>query len=212
MVSKNFWNESIDNQKNLIENINNLDELFALWKEAQENEDEDSCKKTFPQSNGESPDHETFKMSFCPDGFISSEDQFNGVLIICRESNVSGNQKMGEFKDTFALKNVASNNNRYTTFIKNALCNISAKDNSEVCNCAYININKRGGYSKCNMSQLGNYAEKYELFIRREIELIKPRTIVCGGTYDTVKDLIPKGDITILDCWHPCRGFHLKEH
>lgn len=47
--------------------------------------------------------------------------------------------------------------------------------------CAYLNINKRGGFASCDQSRLAVYAERYQLFIQREIELIKPKTIVVCG-------------------------------
>ena len=47
--------------------------------------------------------------------------------------------------------------------------------------CAYLNINKRGGFDGCDQSKLAVYAERYQLFIQREIELIDPETIVICG-------------------------------
>lgn len=47
--------------------------------------------------------------------------------------------------------------------------------------CAYLNINKRGGVDGCDQSRLAVYAERYQLFIQKEIELIKPeKIVVCG--------------------------------
>lgn len=51
--------------------------------------------------------------------------------------------------------------------------------------CAYLNINKRGGFASCDQSRLAVYAQRYQLFIQREIELINPETIVvCGELKD----------------------------
>ena len=47
--------------------------------------------------------------------------------------------------------------------------------------CAYLNINKRGGVDGCDQSRLAVYAQRYQLFIQREIELIDPETIVVCG-------------------------------
>ena len=55
------------------------------------------------------------------------------------------------------------------------------KVNTKLSNCAYLNINKRGGVASCDQSRLAVYAERYQLFIQREIELIKPKTIVVCG-------------------------------
>lgn len=55
------------------------------------------------------------------------------------------------------------------------------KVDTELSNCAYLNINKRGGFSSCDQSRLAVYAERYQLFIQKEIELIKPeKIVVCG--------------------------------
>ncbi len=200
-----------------IKNITTLEELFTLWKKAQEAEDENSCKKTFPKINGMSPDYETFKNSFCPDGYISSEMKFNGILIICRESNVSVNEKIGEFEDTFAMKDSKEYMTVYYDFIKKVLKTLNELDASnnytdkDAENCAYMNLNKRGGYGSTNHSRLANYAKLYEPFIKKEIELLSPQIVICGGTYGTVKDWLPENAM-VLDCYHPsARGrFHIK--
>lgn len=55
------------------------------------------------------------------------------------------------------------------------------KVDTELSNCAYLNINKRGGFASCDQSKLAIYAERYQLFIQKEIELIKPeKIVVCG--------------------------------
>ncbi len=55
------------------------------------------------------------------------------------------------------------------------------KVNTKLSNCAYLNINKRGGVASCDQSRLAVYAERYQLFIQKEIELIKPeKIVVCG--------------------------------
>lgn len=59
------------------------------------------------------------------------------------------------------------------------------KVNTELSNCAYLNINKRGGVASCDQSRLAVYAQRYQLFIQREIELIDPETlVVCGELKD----------------------------
>jgi hypothetical protein len=188
-----------------------LDELFKLWDYEQKNESPESCQKTFPYKKDEPPLVSEFKESFCPDGYLS--DSFNGVLIICRESNVSSNKPMGEFNNVFAMADPKIRTTNYDNFIKKAL-NFLAKNEgfngtTEKDQCAYMNLNKRGGYGKTDMSRLKNYVKAYEDFIKKEIELLNPDFVVCGGTYDCVKDLLPN-NVIVLDCWHPVRGFHHK--
>lgn len=47
--------------------------------------------------------------------------------------------------------------------------------------CAYLNINKRGGFASCDQSRLAVYAERYHLFIQKEISIIHPKHIVVCG-------------------------------
>ena len=54
-------------------------------------------------------------------------------------------------------------------------------ENVEPSNCAYLNINKRGGFSSCDQSKLAVYAERYHLFIQKEISIIHPKHIVVCG-------------------------------
>ena len=55
------------------------------------------------------------------------------------------------------------------------------KVDTKLSTCAYLNINKRGGFASCDQSKLAIYAERYQLFIQKEIELIKPeKIVVCG--------------------------------
>ena len=74
---------------------------------------------------------------------------------------------------------------KYYNCLKKLLCDLNKQglidENVEPSNCAYLNINKRGGFSSCDQSKLAVYAERYQLFIQREIELIKPKTIVVCG-------------------------------
>ena len=193
------------------ENVTALNELLALWKAAHEKEDESSCQRTFPKSSVGTPDFKTFRKSFCPDGYLS--ESYNNVLIICRESNVSGNEVMGEFSDTFAMQKKGENMNVYFTFIKKALKKANKPDSvEEVKKCAYMNLNKRGGYGTTNHHRLANYVKLYEPFIKKEIELLSPEIIICGGTYNTVKDWLPE-NATVLDCYHPSArsGFYCKK-
>ena len=55
------------------------------------------------------------------------------------------------------------------------------KVNTELSNCAYLNINKRGGFASCDQSRLAVYAERYQMFIQKEIRIIQPEHIVICG-------------------------------
>ena len=55
------------------------------------------------------------------------------------------------------------------------------KVDTELSNCAYLNINKRGGFASCDQSRLAVYAERYQMFIQKEIRIIQPQHIVICG-------------------------------
>ena len=156
--------------------------------------------------------------NFCEDGFL--EEKENGcaagtILFVFRESNISDAVKFTngkiEFEPSkgFWLKNEwgqrkeeqEKSGNPYVRFIKQ--CREQA--NAEHMQIAVMNLNKRGGFGRCNHSRLQHYVEKYKPFIQREIELIKPSIIICGGTFGTVKDLLtnPLRGMEVWDCYHP---------
>lgn len=55
------------------------------------------------------------------------------------------------------------------------------KDSSILKNIAFINLNKRGGFSTCNWETIEGYVKKYADNIRREIDIISPDMIICCG-------------------------------
>ncbi len=187
----------------------NLDELFCLWKQA--HEAEENPELTFPQCPvcGESPAEDWFKDSFCEDGYLLSKDEFNGVLFICRESNATddiGNKKR---VSGFWLHDKANDNDKYYKFIDKVLENIPsdylACDQRDRRRCAFMNLNKRGGYGRHTPNRLKHYCDTYNAFISREIELIDPKIIVCAGTFGFVEKLnfCRKNIIAVYDCYHP---------
>lgn len=74
---------------------------------------------------------------------------------------------------------------KYYNCLKKLLCDLNEQglidEKVTPNNCAYLNINKRGGFSSCDQSRLAVYAQRYQLFIQKEIELIDPQTIVVCG-------------------------------
>lgn len=58
--------------------------------------------------------------------------------------------------------------------------NLIGKD-VKLSDCAYLNINKRGGFADCDLTRLATYAQRYQLFIQKEISLIRPQHIVICG-------------------------------
>lgn len=194
-----------------------LEELFDLWKQAHEAEEESSLSKTFPRCPccGNFPnDRQKFKVVFYPDGYIEDDSRFNGILIICKESNVTADILSNHFKENFWIKERKEKTGKYWNFIKKAFEKLSVENGDLKAEqfCAYMNLNKRGGYSRATYKQLAQYILKYRRFIKRQLEIINPKYIVCGGNgvYNCIKDILPNRVEIILDCWHPSRGFHIK--
>lgn len=210
-----------------------LECLFEEWFEKQKNETVDSAKKTFPIKTKEKirPDYQYFSSSFCPDGYSSlagdvqpSEQPKIEVLFVLKESHLEENEKgelQPEIKGTFWFNELINDNTRkkYGCGIRDVLIKLKEKsriegDISDDLRFGYMNINKRGGYGSTNMTQLKNYAEEYGELIRRQIDIMHPKIIVCMGCYGIVRDTVFKGEKTsyqILDFYHPSySGFKKK--
>ena len=52
----------------------------------------------------------------------------------------------------------------------------------------YMNLNKRGGFGSTDSKQLKNYVNKYQYFIKRQIELHDPQIVVFCGCFDGIAD------------------------
>ena len=73
---------------------------------------------------------------------------------------------------------------------------------------AFMNLNKRGGFTKCHQRILREYVQKYRDLIEEEIKIISPDIIVCCGVGirdDLLKKYvhIPDEDIPVLEVYHP---------
>ena len=201
--------------KTLDEKCRSLPELFVTWKKAHE---EGNYRKTFPKNpfDGAEPSDD-FKRSFTWDGCLEKGKTEAEVLFIGRESNVSDKSGKiigcGEENDEFWMQKVYYNevSGRNTSVYKNYLKKIASKLGVELKDCAYVNINKRGGYNKCSPERLEEYIEQYGHFIKREIEIINPKIIVFlgYGRYRYVEKLMSFIDenIKCYMVYHPsCPG------
>ncbi len=82
-------------------------------------------------------------------------------------------------------------------------------------NCAYMNLKKSTGGSSTSFKQLEKATIRDKDFIRKEIEIIQPKIVICGGTYGLVKKHIfpelervsPRihkfNDIIFINAYHP---------
>lgn len=163
--------------------------LFGLWQKAHEVEvEEGNWEKTCQFASKE--ELEKAKKNFTCDGRLSDAKK-GGVLFICKESNLSGDIKDEEKRfwlreevvlnqpsicDSSQMKRVKSAKTHYRNCLTKTLCELLKKGYPAPKNledCAYMNLNKRGGNSTCNKTVLAAYIEKYKTFIQREIELLQ---------------------------------------
>lgn len=159
-----------------------LPTLFFAWEEAHKNDG--NRENNFPQCPccGNIPP-DAFKGSFTPDGYLSDKTDID-ILFIARESNVS--EKIaagGETDHTFWLKAADENKDSTARKYKSYIREIAEKMDSSYEQSAYMNINKRGGYSQCTKGRLSEYINDYKEYIMNEIRLINPKRIVFLG-YD----------------------------
>lgn len=207
------------------ENYNSLEDLFSEWKERHCEECESSYEKTAPKSQNCIPNYNDFKDSFCPDGYLDNSNKTIKVLFVCKESNTDGKKadeifwlkevvavrKNGEkYRDVeYRTDEEKKKDRRMQTKFFNRLNMVatelsnSAEEENELVNCAYMNINKRGGYSECDERQLGNYFDKYREYILKEIELLNPQNIVFLGIPQIIIDRMKDLGIPMLKAYHP---------
>ena len=186
-----------------------LKKLFEEWEKAHEKEPKPSRGRTFPKLNESLAHHKDFHRSFCYDGFF--EMPVSGkktLLFVCREANIKDRISGGElYPETTWERNCSDNfwmqehfcvwakkhsikessHDAYIEFIRQRVEEYGGLDQL---NLAYMNLNKRGGVEKCDPTRLGHYVKRYHRFIRREIEIIAPDIIICGGTFDTIIDIL----------------------
>lgn len=69
-----------------------------------------------------------------------------------------------------------------------------------------------GGFGSTNFAHLKHYVVKYRCYILKEIEIINPYIIVCGGTCGTLKALNKKiiDKKYLKDDYHPAYSRHKK--
>ena len=159
-----------------------LNNLFLKWKEEQRKE-KDAITIPFNKVD---------KASFTYDGFVF-EEKDNTVLYILKESNLINGTKANDefwFKEIYKEQNNRNIITRRIEKMQEYIClnipNISNRDIS------YMNINKRGGFTKSDEDAMYNYYEKYkEKYIWEEIKIINPIIIIyCAKDKKIYEDLV----------------------
>lgn len=186
-----------------------LEKLFEEWQERHESE---NCSS-----------ENISKSNFIPDGIIDEASYMQSpkkILFIAKEAAClkKGNTIEENFetaqKDGFWCRRVVLGKEGGTRFssglalLANAILNENfetpEKDISALRYVAFMNINKRGGFTECE-TDLDAYVEKYEDLIDREIKIISPDIIVCCGM--GVRDCLSGVDscksLPVLEVYHP---------
>lgn len=187
-----------------------LEKLFEEWQERHESE---NCSS-----------ENISKSNFIPDGIIDEASYMQSpkkILFIAKEAAClkKGNTIEKNFEiaqnDGFWCRRVVLGEEGGTRFssglalLDNAILNENfetpEKDISALRYVAFMNINKRGGFTSCQTRRLAAYVKKYKDLIDREIRIISPDIIVCCGMgvrgrlsgVDSCKSL------PVLEVYHP---------
>lgn len=187
-----------------------LEKLFDEWRKRHISED---------YSN-----NEISKNNFIPDGIIDEASYMQSptkILFIAKEAACLKKTKTAEKnfetaqKDGFWCRRVVLGEEGGTRFssglalLANAILNENfetpEKDISALRYVAFMNINKRGGFTECKTKLLRDYAQNYKDLIDREIKIISPDIIVCCGM--GVRDCLSGVDscksLPVLEVYHP---------
>ena len=188
-----------------------LEKLFDEWRKRHISEDYSNDKIS--------------KNNFIPDGIIDEASYMQSpkkILFIAKEAACLDNTEEttaeenfeAAQKDGFWCRRVVLEGEGGTRFssglalLANAILNENfetpEKDISALRYVAFMNINKRGGFTECE-TDLDAYVEKYEDLIDREIEIISPDIIVCCGMgmRDCLSEVDACKSLPVLEVYHP---------
>lgn len=189
-----------------------LEKLFDEWRKRHISEDYSNDKIS--------------KNNFIPDGIIDEASYMQSpkkILFIAKEAacldktektTAEENFEAAQ-NDGFWCRRVVLEGEGGTRFssglalLANAILNENfetpEKDISALRYVAFMNINKRGGFTECKTKLLRDYAKKYKDLIDREIKIISPDIIVCCGS--DVRDCLSGVDscksLPVLEVYHP---------
>ena len=189
-----------------------LEKLFDEWRKRHISEDYSNDKIS--------------KNNFIPDGIIDEASYMQSpkkILFIAKEAACLDKKKKTAEENFETAQNdgfwcrrvVLGEEKRGTGFssglalLANAILNENfetpEKDISALRYVAFMNINKRGGFTECKTKLLRDYAKKYKDLIDREIKIISPDIIVCCGM--GVRDCLSGVDscksLPVLEVYHP---------
>lgn len=141
-------------------------------------------------------------MPFVPDGVVDSKPYSSSsrrLLYVLKEAN-DYDKDLRSFVRKGAQGATWNNLTRWTKTV-HALPNtldwskleyVTLKQRIETLkSIAFMNINKHGGGAQANQKELGKIAERDQGFIRKQIQIYDADYMVCCGTGDLVKPILP---------------------
>ena len=192
-----------------------LEKLFDEWRKRHISEDYSNDKIS--------------KNNFIPDGIIDEASYMQSpkkILFIAKEAacldktektTAEKNFEAAQ-KDGFWCRRVVLEGEGGTRFssglalLANAILNENfetpEKDISALRYVAFMNINKRGGFTECK-TKLSDYAKNYKDLIDREIKIISPDIIVCcgSGVRTCLSNIDSCKSVPVLEVYHPSYWF-----
>ena len=198
-----------------------LEKLFDEWRKRHISEDYSNDKI----SKNKTSKNKISKNNFIPDGIIDEASYMQSpkkILFIVKEAaclkkgnTIEENFETAQNDGFWCRRVVLGEEKRGTGFssglalLANAILNENfetpEKDISALRYVAFMNINKRGGFTECKTDLLRDYAQNYKDLIDREIKIISPDIIVCCGM--GVRDCLSGVDscksLPVLEVYHP---------
>lgn len=196
-----------------------LEKLFDEWRKRHISED---------YSNDKISKNKISKNNFIPDGIIDEASYMQSpkkILFIAKEAaclkeenTIEKNFEIAQ-NDGFWCRRVVLGEEGGTRFssglalLANAILNENfetpEKDISALRYVAFMNINKRGGFTECKTDLLRDYAQNYKDLIDREIKIISPDIIVCcgSGVRDCLSGVDSCKSLPVLEVYHPSYWF-----
>ena len=161
-----------------------LEELYLLWQMMQQMEDEPYGSTCYGEID---------QRSFHIDGVVSAEE-FTGNLYILKETNMRKYIQKGQTMPVISdiRRQIASGKSQtgeveyldYLAEMQRVLNEVDQKNDGKLSKQKLLNqlavlyVNKRGGKGAADEISM-DYGQYYIEFLKRQIQLLKPKTIVC---------------------------------
>ena len=185
-----------------------INELFKIWK--QQHANDENIHKNMPKTQ--------YPEAFIRDGIPYPQEYFSQpkekrVLFVLKESNTTKSDEQSSATD-FSLdsdaldwyRQIVDGTKDTTPFLRTKLAQAfiaitntdfhgrEVSEREAIKRIAVINLNKRGGVGRAHGNKIINYTKDYNNYIKKQIELIDPKYIVCCGkcSGEYIGDLLKK--------------------